>query len=1168
MFTLLNLIVSVSLLLALGPSGAVLTVAQSQPASLVALVPAPAIPVAARAFGELSLSTPTADNRLVINGNNGRRRSDHSDPYAARTNTEWDDCDSRKWIGEPWGDSIEVDWVEFDGRKTLRARITPAGKSWAIMRTDAFPAENWETKTGLRADIYQAGGISGVDVKLEVRGPLFDPPDFIEEITATLQPNTWNTCTWNFNTVDNDYSAVSHLSMVFDHLSGSAPTFYVDNLRLVSAAGEEEWDDMDDGSRWWFYFGNWYDWTPDRLFGLEPISHNGGNPTTPAGSIYLQWDYENGCCYPLTTAEVGTSQLDDVPNWSGYNRISADIKVSDPDVPISVFIWDADAITTPVDYRGFGTPTRKVGVADSWQTITWDLPWPPWFDNTDIDEVKFVANNIDTHLTGALYLDNIYLISDTLPSPVTGLEYVFEDFNDRSEDFNDFNGNWGELNGGYITTTFDTSTYTGTWGASLKIDYDLPSESFTGIWQSLFGHSDAKTKYLDFMDIYGSLYGEANFEQIHFWVRGSGTTTGTHNVKIELKDIRDAYEYTAYRYITIDDSDTTWREVVLDADVTNSSFWSYNLHPPDPTRMKFLVFVIESYFNNPTGTFYIDDIHFVDADDGPFDLDQHTDDEFLDFVSEKTFLYFLDWYDQNTGLFQDRSTFPDLMSTAATGFGLTALTIGESRGWISRTLAIEMITRTLQTLHDGQKVTDTVTDTITGTNGYKGWYYHFLGEDGLRKDEGSELSSVDTAILMAGILTAREYFVDVQDIVNMADELYRRVEWDWMLDSGNNLFYMAWKPECGPGYEIPAPGGGCFTSKNDGSPLYWDYYTDEVILINLLAIGSPTHPVPPEVFYAWTREWGECEDKEGHTHRFIQSWNGSFFTYVFAHLWADFSILGTDNQPHPALQVDWWQNSVEAAWCNWQFAVDHQDDTACDSDDDYTTYRETSWGLTACDGPDGEYHAYGAAPAAVPPNHDGTIAPYGAGMAIVFLPEKAIPALKYYFANTDLWHYRFGFGDAYNLDPPDCNGPWYNHAAFGIDQGPMLIAIENYRSGLIWDIAKQNSYIWQALCAIAPLRYDLNGDRHVDIVDILLVANCWRSTDPECAPYDLDGDGDIDIVDIMLVASRWSTSCANPDPDNDPDTPNYDPLCDVDHDCDIDVVDIVCVAAHWREICG
>ena len=192
--------------------------------------------------------------------------------------------------------------------------------------------------------------------------------------------------------------------------------------------------------------------------------------------------------------------------------------------------------------------------------------------------------------------------------------------------------------------------------------------------------------------------------------------------------------------------------------------------------MKQIVFVVESYFNNPGGTFYLDDIHFVDADDAPFDPDAHSDDEFLNLVSERTFLYFMDWYNPDNGLFQDRSTFPDLYSTASTGFGLTALAIGESRGWVDRPLAVQRITTTLHSLYDGQSPTDTAVDVISGTNGYRGFYYHFLGDDGNRKIDGngigSELSPVDTAILMAGVLTVREYFNDVPEIVNLADALY------------------------------------------------------------------------------------------------------------------------------------------------------------------------------------------------------------------------------------------------------------------------------------------------------------------------------------------------------------------------------------------------------------
>jgi uncharacterized repeat protein (TIGR01451 family) len=1038
------------------------------------------------------------DSHSLTTDRKQHRGPDHSKIHTAGVETEFDDADSRKWIGENWDstDRIALDWVEFDDRKTLRAVITSRGKNWAFMRTDAFPNENWETRTGLRADIYLKGEDIGMDVKLEVRGPQFDSPDLIQSIYCNdLKPDAWNTCTWDFS-ADRDYTKVAYLSIVFDHMKGTSPTFYVDNLRLVGGAGEEEWDDMDDGSRWWFYFGNWYNWKlADMPFGLEPISHNGGSSGTPAGSVYLQWDYLRGVAPGLSTAEVGTNRPGNRRDWSSYNRISADIRVSDPDVPINLFFWD------PGTETGFGTSARVVGLADTWQTITWDIPWPSWFNNRCISEIKFVVNEINTHMTGTLYIDNIRLISDPLPSPVSGLEYVFEDFNGRDLQFNDFGGNWGELGSSAIATTFVTDTYVGDWGASLRIDYNVPTGTCAGVWHSLWGHSDyTQTQYLDFTDIYGTLRSPAKgLDQIHFWVRGSGMTNGTHNVRVEVKDNTGDFDHTAYRYITINDGNTMWRKVVLDAHVANAGFWSYNLHPPNPTKMKQLVFIVESFFNDTGGTFYIDDIRFVDADDSPFDLEQHTDDEFLDLISERAFLYFLDWYDPDTGLFPHRSTSSDLKGSAATGLGLTALAIGESRGWVDREVAVEMIIRTLRTLRDGQGITSTITNTATGSNGYRGFYYRFLGREGLREVtlqkyrvflplafrgthgdvrtrytrqeesrlstaempreivEGSELSLTDTAILIAGILTVKEYFSDVQEISALADELYQRVEWGWMLDTDSNWFYKAWKPECGGGFNELAPGGGCFSDAK------WHYYSDEAILINLLAIGSPTYPVSEEVFYAWVREQGTYVD-----HSLIQTEDGSLLSYSLAHLWVDFSILGADNHPTPTLRADWWDNSVEAAWAHWHFAADHQDDDECDGDNDYITYGERSWGLTGVEGPGGEYRSYGAPPSAAALRHDGTVPAYGAGMATMFLPDKAVPALKHYFVNTDLWRYRLGFGDAYNLDPPDCSGPWYNHATSGIGQGSLLIAIENYRSGLTWATIGRNDDISKALGMLVP----------------------------------------------------------------------------------------------------
>lgn len=969
----------------------------------------------------------------------------------------WDDADSHRWMGEPWGDPIVVDWVPFDGRDTLQAQVTPTTHNWAVMRTNAFPAEDWRTQLALRAAIYPAGGAPGLDAKLEVRGPGYDTPDLIEQLTCQdLTVDTWNTCTWTFSATA-AYSQVAHLSLVFEQLAGTEVTFYLDELRLVDAAGETTWDDMDDGSRAWQYSGNWYDWNPLTPFGLEPITHHGQNPTTPAGAAFLQWDYEEGVAYPSTIAELGTAQAGDPNAWASANYISADMKTSNVEAPISVFLWDQEGRTSPVDCRGFGVPAQHVTTAATWETLTWALPWPPCFDPTGIDEVKFVVQDIDQAQVGTLYVDNIHLISQTLPAPLTGLTYVFEDFNDHDPAFNDFGGNWGTLVSDALTTSFSSAVRRGTWGAALRVDYDLPLGAYTGIWQSLWGHAEyTQTQVLDLTDTYGSLHEpDQDVDQLHFWVRGSGTTTATHNVKVELKDHTGADEHTAYRYLEIDDADTRWQRIVLDADVTNADFWSYPGSPPDPTHMKQLVLVIERAFNAPTGTFYLDDISFVDADAQPFDPEHHTEDEFLAHVSQKTFLYFLDRYDPNTGLFQDRSTAPDLMSTAATGFGLTALTIGESRDWIERDVAVEMITRTLRTLVAGQSPTDTVTDTITGTNGYQGFFYHFLGADGLRKDTDSELSPVDTAILLAGILTAREHFRAVPELVSLADQLYERVAWDWMLDPANDLFYLGWKPTWAGAYQVAAPGGGYF------STYYWDYTTDEVLLINLLAMGSPTHAVPKDVFYAWQRH---TDDYVGHS--LVHSWNGSFFTYLFAHLWFDFETLGTDN--HPTHPVNWWDNSVAAAKASWQFSVDHRDTVPCDGDADYTTYGEQSWGLTAAEGPDAQYHAYGALPAAIAPDHDGTVAPYGAGMAVPLLPERAISALQHYMMETDLWRHRFGYGDAYNLDSQDCGGPWYNHAAFGIDQGPLLIAIENYRSGLIWQTIERNPDLRSAMNLIWP----------------------------------------------------------------------------------------------------
>lgn len=317
---------------------------------------------------------------------------------------------------------------------------------------------------------------------------------------------------------------------------------------------------------------------------MEPVSALGGNPTTPAGSLVLEWDRDRSQFPQAASAEIGTNHLDNFSDLSAFNRISADVRVSDPDVPLSIFFWDEDTHT------GFGTPTRKVGVRDTWQTLSWDVPWPPSFDRTDVDEIKFVVNGIDDHRVGRVFFDNVALVSATLPDPVAGLPYDFATFDvvprvvqgkAEEERLTDFGNNWGELLDDYVTTATDTTGGGAGSPASLRVEYALPPNSFTGMFFSLWGHADYKqTQTLNLADIDGDLAGAPrDVEQIQFWVRGSGRTTQTHNVKIELKDATDSFDRTAYRYITIDDADTTWQRVALDADVTNASFWSYNVAP-------------------------------------------------------------------------------------------------------------------------------------------------------------------------------------------------------------------------------------------------------------------------------------------------------------------------------------------------------------------------------------------------------------------------------------------------------------------------------------------------------------------------------------------------------------------------------------------------------------
>jgi hypothetical protein len=439
----------------------------------------------------------------------------------------------------------------------------------------------------------------------------------------------------------------------------------------------------------------------------------------------------------------------------------------------------------------------------------------------------------------------------------------------------------------------------------------------------------------------------------------------------------------------------------------------------DWTQMRqFAVVLKNGHVDRKKGVLYFDDLRFVDAGAGYVN-----DDEFLNLISEDAFRYFWEAVHPTTGLCRDRALTRNICSIAGVGFQLTAMGIGAERGWVSREEAAERVKLILTTLWQGPQGPQ-----AGGTMGYKGFFYHLLDIGTGLRDGSCELSTIDSALCLAGVIFAREYFNGAtqteEDIRVLADSIYNRVDWQWFYDFESDLFHMAWTPEAGFYY--------C-----------WDYYTDEAVLICLLAIGSPAFPVSSDCFYSWAREEGSYGG-----YNLIQSWNGSFYTYQFAQNWFD---LRDKYDNHPTKPINWFDNSVNAALANRQFCIDNSGT--------YYTYSDISWGLTAGFSQEG-YYISGAEPCKDTVNHNGTINAYGAGSAITFVPSESIASLKNYYENYPKLWTLFGLRDGYDLqgttDPSD---DWYAHDHVCIDNGPMLIAIENYRSGLVWNTFMANTNV-------------------------------------------------------------------------------------------------------------
>ncbi len=426
-------------------------------------------------------------------------------------------------------------------------------------------------------------------------------------------------------------------------------------------------------------------------------------------------------------------------------------------------------------------------------------------------------------------------------------------------------------------------------------------------------------------------------------------------------------------------------------------------------------------------------------------------DPFLEDLQRRTFDFFWETTNPANGLVPDRWPTPSFSSIAAVGFGLTAYPVGVERGYISREEARDRTLATLRflwTAPQGPQPADVA--------GHRGFFYHFLDmETGLRH-QTTELSSIDTALLMLGVLCAQVYFDGAEpeeaEIRALADSLYRRVEWTWMQPRAP-LIAMAWRPERG-------------LSPHD----YRGY--NEAMLLYVLALGSPTHPIDESAWQAFTSTY-EWADFYGQEHVNF----APLFGHQYSHVWIDFR--GIQDAYMRERGIDYFENSRRATLAQRAYAIDNPMG--------WKGYGEEGWGLTASDGPLGatlevngeertfrRYWARGAAAGDI--RDDGTLAPTAAGGSIPFAPEVAIPALR---AMRDRYgehlYQRYGFLDSFNPTLGDVEVTpergtrvpgvgWFNPDYLGIDQGAIVLMLENHRSGFVWELMKRSPYVVRGLC--------------------------------------------------------------------------------------------------------
>ena len=419
---------------------------------------------------------------------------------------------------------------------------------------------------------------------------------------------------------------------------------------------------------------------------------------------------------------------------------------------------------------------------------------------------------------------------------------------------------------------------------------------------------------------------------------------------------------------------------------------------------------------------------------------------FYEDIEQRTFRWFWDTVNRKNGLVPDRWPTPAFCSIASVGYALPAYAVGVGRGWCSRAEARDLTLTTLRFFWNAPQGPEP-----SGTIGHKGFFYHFVDMETGHRYRQVELSSVDTTILLMGILFAGQYFdrddAAEREIRQLANAIYARADWNFFRHDGRAAISMGWHPERG------------LIERN------WDGY-NEGMFVYILALGAPVHPVPPNSWDQWIAPYPKFWRGEGPTRRLAFA---PLFGHQYSHIFIDFR--GIFDAPMRAAGFDYFENSRRATYANRAYCTANPMR--------WEGYSNRIWGLTACDGPGnyvlpfkGEqrtFFGYAArGPLGEPDERDdGTIAPTAALGSLPFAPEIVIPAAEALLADhgTRIFD-KYGFKDSLNpsftytdkkleTGAVDAQHGWVAADYLGIDQGPILLQAANYQNDFIWKYTRQ-----------------------------------------------------------------------------------------------------------------